>query len=155
MLAQHVLQQNTLSEDEEHAIRWMIRNDSKLGHRQPRDCDYCNHPERRGVRVVTKAERRKNIHQTKRLYGCIGKAIQPCKVVNEKSVYELKTCPHKVFREGGIIHYFRAYSWFDQKGIFPFGDFEDQSEKLVRVFETIRTEHRRIDKELADKEQKK
>lgn len=151
-LAVEAVKQNTLTKEEEHGIRWLVKNSNKkLGGKIPMDCDYCNKPEAR-KRFDSEEERKDFIQQTKREYGCIGKALRPFKFANDDGVYDLYTCPHKLSKESGFGSYFRAYAWFDHKGIFPFGSFEDQSEKLITAFEIIRTEHRRNDQEILERE---
>jgi len=137
-----------ITEDERHALMWLCRKYSKS--KTPDDCGYCNNPIARGLNFKNATEKRKFIRQTKRQYGCIGKAMHPFKFDDG---YELYTCPNKFEKE--FAEYFRAYAWIEHQGIFPFGEFEDQSEKFILIMETIRTEYRKMDKEDANKMKEK
>jgi len=123
---------------------WLCRK--YLKSKTPADCDYCNKPEERGERFEDAESKDRAIESTKKLYGCIGRAEHPFKFDDG---YQLYTCPNKY--ESELYQYFRAYSWYDHHGTLPFGELEDQSERLVVAMETIRTEYRKIDKEDSEK----
>lgn len=142
-----------LTKDEEHAMVWWVRsisNDSM----KPQNCDFCLKPESRGETFPTDEAREQSITETMESLGCLdGKPARiPYKFDDG---YILTQCPHKVMREGSLHEIIRAYTWLDNHGILPFGEFNDQSERFIKACEVLRYAFRKAEQEQQERANKR
>jgi len=139
-----------LSQDEEHALRWLVR--ASVRGSTPSGCDHCYNPSLSGVHTNSDEEREKWTQFERERFGCVGVAFHPFKF---KDGYELFTCPHKIRTDSSLGEYFTAFSWLEKYNQLPFGELCHQSERFMQSIRAIQVEVAAIDKENAEQAKSK